>query len=607
MNYHPILKSVFGFDTLRPSQIPVIDSILSHSDTLAIMPTGGGKSLCYQLPALMFDGVTVVISPLIALMIDQVAALRKNGVPACYINSSQSEGEQREFMDQIRGGDIKILYVSPEKVLSGGGVFLDFLASLQVSLFAIDESHCVSQWGHDFRPEYAQLGVIKRRFPHVPLIALTATADKLTRDDIIDRLGIEGCNIYISSFDRPNIRYTVAAKDDGYTQLQNFVNTWTGESGIVYCLSRKSTEEVAKKLTSFGIPARAFHAGLSTETKQETYDDFMQDRLQVVVATIAFGMGIDKPDVRFVVHWNLPKTIENYYQETGRAGRDGLQSEAFLLFDAGDSVMLRSFIQKGSKPAHFQTKESQIFDKIQYDKLDRLIDFCQTGQCRRRVLLQYFEERRDKDCGNCDCCLNPKDTIDGLIIAQKIISAIARTGERFGANYILDVLIGADNEKITQNKHNELPTFGVGKDKSKKEWSSYINQLIGIGLIEVVYDGFIKTLALNEESKKVLSGYIDVNLIEYVEVVKAEKQVRVVHQNTDLSASENKLFEKLRTIRTGLAAQEKVPTFLIFSNATLVDMAQKQPKTFDEFGEVSGVGKQKQAKYWKEFVRAFER
>jgi ATP-dependent DNA helicase RecQ len=607
------LKQYFGYDSLRPSQIPVIESILSKQDTLAIMPTGGGKSICYQLPSTLLPGLTIVVSPLIALMHDQVESLRKNGINAMYYNSSQSSQEQEEVLEMLNemekyghtnwDGSIKMLYTSPERLLAGNAVFLNYLKKLPISLFAIDEAHCVSSWGHDFRPEYSQLGLVKDAFPEVPIIALTATADELTRQDILIKLNLSEPKAFISSFDRPNIYYRVEAKADAYEQLEEFITGFKGQAGIIYCLSRKSTEEVAGKLTKMGIKAMPYHASIDGELKQKAYKLFMDDKVQVIVATIAFGMGIDKPNVRFVIHWNLPKNIESYYQETGRAGRDGLPSEALLLYNAGDSVTLRKFIENGGTAGPMVSmKERDLFKSIQHDKLDRLLEFCQTGHCRRRVLLQYFREGIVKDCGNCDRCTNPPAKIDGTELAQKIMSAIYRTDQRYGVGYIVDLLLGVSNDRMVANGHVNLPTFGIGKDREKQEWMSYVNQLIDLGVIDIKYDGFIKTLGLNEKSKHILTGGGDIDLVEYKAKVATPIKNKDKKEKALLSESEQVVFEKLRELRKEIATRESVPAFVIFGDAALVAMAQEMPTNKKEFGEISGVGKLKLEKYAEEFL-----
>jgi ATP-dependent DNA helicase RecQ len=605
----PTLKQYFGYDKLRPAQEPVIANILKGDDTLAIMPTGGGKSLCYQLPALLLPGLTVVISPLIALMHDQVQSLNKNGVNAVYLNSSQSAEEQTEIWNilheiKAKGNtsgvdDLKLIYTSPERLLANDKQFLTFLTGLPISLIAIDEAHCVSSWGHDFRPEYSQLSILKELFPATPVIALTATADELTRKDILEKLNLHKPQTFISSFDRPNIHYKVESKGDPYAQLTDFIKSWPNQAGIVYCLSRKSTEEVANKLNKLGIKAKPYHASIEKTEKEKAYSDFMADKIQVICATIAFGMGIDKPNVRWVAHWNLPKNIESYYQETGRAGRDGLPSEAMLIYNAGDAFTLRRFIDNGSSTN--PTVSDQLFRSIQHDKLDRLLEFCQTGHCRRRVLLQYFQEKMTQDCGNCDCCDFPRDKTSGTVIAQKVMSAIFRTEQRFGIGYIVDLLLGIGNDRMEKYGHNTLPTFGIGKDMAKDIWMFYANQLIDLGLIDIKYDGFIKTLGLNESSNEILAGKKTVELIKYKP--KEEKvRVRSGKKDLDLTDNEQVLFDKLREKRKELASREKVPPFVVFSDQTLVFMAKQKPRDLTEFAQISGVGSVKLNKYAKDFL-----
>jgi ATP-dependent DNA helicase RecQ len=601
------LKQYFGYDTLRPAQEPVIANVLAGRDTLAIMPTGGGKSLCYQLPALVLPGLTIVISPLIALMHDQVQSLNKNGVNAVYLNSSQSSEEQNEIWEILREikakgnasdvDDLKLIYTSPERLLANDNYLLEFLKDLPISLIAIDEAHCVSSWGHDFRPEYSQLSILKTLFPSTPIIALTATADELTRKDILKKLNLNDPQTFISSFDRPNIHYRVESKGDPYEQLTDFIKSWPKQAGIVYCLSRKSTEEVANKLNKIGIKAKPYHASIDKSEKEATYSDFMADKIQVICATIAFGMGIDKPNVRWVAHWNLPKNIESYYQETGRAGRDGLPSEAMLIYNAGDAFTLRRFIDNDNN----NTEMGKLFRTIQHDKLDRLLEFCQTGHCRRRVLLQYFQEKALTDCGNCDCCDFPRDKIDGTILAQKIMSAIFRTEQRFGIGYIVDLLLGISNERMVKYGHDKLPTFGIGRDLAKEVWIFYTNQLIDLGLVSVVYDVFIKTLALGEAASDVLTGKKKLELIKFKP--KEEKvRVRKSKPNMELSDEDMELFEKLRERRSEIAKREKIPAFVVFGDQTLYFITKNRPNNLDKFANISGVGSVKLKKYGREFV-----
>jgi len=611
------LKQHFGFSDLREAQKPVVEAVLNGSDVLAIMPTGGGKSLCYQLPAMILPGLTVVISPLIALMHDQVEALKENGIWAEFLNSSQSLTEQNLVLDALRDWKnnpdsdtekLKLLYLSPEKLLSGNGVFLKALTQIPVSLFAVDEAHCISSWGHDFRPEYTQLSAIRQIFPDTPLLALTATADQLTQKDIQHKLEIDEQNTFISSFDRPNIQYHVEPKIGGTKRLISFIEAQNGAAGIVYCLSRKSTENIAEKLSQKGISAKPFHAGLPQHQKDSTFAAFMRDEVQVVVATIAFGMGIDKPNVRFVAHWNLPKNIENYYQETGRAGRDGLPATALLLYSASDAVTLRSFIMDTSEvPEHLSVTEQKQYQLLQLDKLNRLMELCQTGSCRRRVLLNYFNQKMDHDCGNCDRCLYPPTKVNGTVIAQKILSAIARTGQNFGAGYIVDILRGTENERITTNGHDQIPTFGVGKDWSKNEWNYYLAELIGLSVIEVEYSERFRILKLGEKAMEVLRGE-KLELVEFQKPAKTKQErgerKAKFHPKNDLSDTELELFEHLRKLRMEIAKQQNVPPYVIFGDKTLVEIARTQPKSKQEFLDVNGVGKSKLEKFGVQFLQA---
>jgi ATP-dependent DNA helicase RecQ len=608
------LKQYFGYDKLRPSQVPVIESILAGQDTLAIMPTGGGKSLCYQLPAMLGEGLTVVVSPLIALMEDQVSSLSKNGINAVFLNSTQSLEEKDIIWDALNEikstgntnspDAIKLLYTSPERLLSGDGDFINYLKSLPISLLAIDEAHCVSSWGHDFRPEYSKLAILKDIFPNTPIIALTATADELTRKDILTKLNLSSPKTFISSFDRPNIHYSVEPRSEPYDQLKDFVSSWKGQAGIVYCLSRKSTEEVSAKLVKMGVKSMPYHASLPKDQKQTAYQLFMEDEIQVIVATIAFGMGIDKPNVRFVVHWNLPKNIESYYQETGRAGRDGLPSEAMLIYSSSDAFTLRKFIDNDTSTN--PNVDQKLFQAIQHDKLDRLLEFCQTGHCRRRVLLQYFQEKSTQDCLNCDCCDSPRAKIDGTTLTQKIMSAIYRTDQRFGIGYIVDVLLGISNERMVRHGHDKLPTFGIGKDASKEEWMFYTNQLIDLGLVVIKYDGFIKTLALSESAMDILQSKSTIDLIKYIPKDSKTKTTKSKTKTTGLSEEDSELFEKLRQKRKEISVREGVPAFVVFGDQTLVYIAKLKPTTKSEFSNISGVGQKKLDKYSKEFIEVIK-
>ena len=582
-----ILKHQFGFDSFRMNQEPAIDAVLRKKDCVLLMPTGGGKSLCYQIPALMLDGLTVVISPLIALMKDQVDALKNNGIEAAFLNSTQTSREQVEVFRDIRSGKLKLLYVAPERLLQSGDQFIDFLQSINVSLFAIDEAHCISSWGHDFRPEYIKLGRLKTSFPDIPVIALTATADRLVRKDIVERLNVPKAELFVSSFNRPNIFYAVEPKRNSYSQLLDYLEKRREESGIIYCLSRSSVDNLAADLADEGFSALPYHAGLDKATREKNQELFLKDEVKIVVATIAFGMGIDKSNVRFVVHMDLPKNIESYYQETGRAGRDGLQSDALLFFSWGDVIKLKGFAEvEGNR------EQSDIMLK----KLDTMGKFGDIKTCRRRFLLNYFSEETVAVCGNCDNCNTTFERFDGTIIAQKALSAVHRTEQRFGMSYLIDFLRGSQAKTI-RDEHKNLKTYGVGSDISKDNWFDYFKDLIEQGYLRQT-DGQYPVIVLTEKSDGVLRGKATVELIKVK--VKDEKRPSLVGDVQHEYSRD--LFDELKRMRTVFAKGENVPPYVIFSDATLIEMATYLPHDIAEMRQISGVGDLKLEKYGRDFV-----
>lgn len=585
-----ILKHRFGYDSFRMNQEAAIETVLGGRDCVVLMPTGGGKSLCYQIPALMFDGLTVVISPLIALMKDQVDALRANGVEAAFLNSTQTAAEQVKVFRDVRAGRLKLLYVAPERLLQSGDQFIDFLRGTNVSLFAIDEAHCISSWGHDFRPEYLRLSALKREFPQIPLIALTATADKLVRKDIFDRLAIDEAELFVSSFNRPNISYTVEPKRNSYGQLLNFLAERKDQSGIIYCLSRSSVDSLAADLRDEGFSALAYHAGLEKSVRDRHQNSFLTDETKIIVATIAFGMGIDKSNVRFVVHMDLPKNIESYYQETGRAGRDGLPSEALLFFSGADVIKLKGFAEVEGDP-----RQSQIMLK----KLDVMGKFGDLKTCRRKFLLGYFSEELTEDCGNCDNCTKTFERFDGTVIAQKALSAVYRTGQRFGMSYVIDFLRGSQAQTI-RDEHKNLKTYGIGSDISKHVWFDYFKDLISQGLLAQT-EGTYPVIVLTEKSMNVLTGDAKVELITAAE--REEKPKKLV-ADVDAPPYIKELFDRLRDVRTRFARAENVPPYVVFSDATLVEMAAYLPQNDAEMHKISGVGDLKFDRYGADFLDA---
>ena len=588
---HESLHSVFGLREFRPHQREVIEDLIAGRDVFVLMPTGGGKSLCYQLPALHRPGVGIVVSPLISLMKDQVDSLAATGVRAACYNSSLDAATARRVLARLHAGDLDLLYVAPERLMSPE--FLERLAGIEVALIAVDEAHCVSQWGHDFRPEYAALGGLRQQLPGVPLIALTATADPQTRQDIMRVLKLADASVHVTSFDRPNIRYGVRPKQRPLEQLLRFLATQGRESGIVYALSRKRVEEIATALAGRGLRAAAYHAGLPAAERDAVQEQFLRDELQIVVATVAFGMGIDKPNVRFVVHHDMPRHIEGYYQETGRAGRDGLPAEALLLFGTQDVVIARQLLEENANPEQ---------RRIEAHKLQAMVGFAESLTCRRQVLLGYFGEALAEPCGNCDVCLDPPERMDATEAARKALSCIYRVGQRFGMKYVVDVLRGADSERIRQLGHQRLSTWGIGKDLGEAEWMSILRQLIHRGFLVQDIANY-SVLKLTEAARPLLRGEMRLELARPPQREKpAASRGAAAHGALSLSAADLPLFEALRSLRRELAAQQGVPPYVVFGDVTLVEMAQERPQDAAGLLRITGVGQVKLERYGAAFL-----
>lgn len=592
------LKTYFGYDSFRPLQEEIIRHILDGNDALVLMPTGGGKSICYQLPALLREGTAVVVSPLISLMKDQVEALCANGISAGALNSSNDETENAALRRACMEGRLKLLYISPEKLLTEANYLL---RDMHISLFAIDEAHCISQWGHDFRPEYAQMGILHQQFPHVPIIALTATADKITREDIIRQLHLNHPRTFISSFDRPNLSLTVKR---GYQQKEksktilDFIARHPGESGIIYCMSRSKTESVAQMLQKQGIRTAVYHAGLSPSLRDEAQDDFINDRVQVVCATIAFGMGIDKSNVRWVIHYNLPKSIESFYQEIGRAGRDGLPSDTLLFYSLADLILLTKFATESGQ------------QNINLEKLQRMQQYAESDICRRRILLSYFREIADHDCGNCDVCKNPPERFDGTVIVQKALSAIVRTDQQIGTGVLVDILRGNMSSEVVGKGYQQLKTFAAGRDVPARDWHDYLLQMLQLGYFEIAYNEN-NHLKITSAGSDVLFGRATARLVvirreETNETKRGRKRKATVPAQElplGLPNTENEaLFEALRKLRKRLADEEALPAYIVLSDKVLHLLSTSRPTSLEEFGNISGIGEHKKKKYGKEFI-----
>ena len=598
-----ILKKYFGYTEFRPQQKEIITNILNKKDTLVLMPTGGGKSLCYQIPALMMEGTAIVVSPLISLMKDQVEALQANGIAARALNSMNSDTDNTNVRMECLQGKVKLLYISPERLISETSYLL---RDIKISLFAIDEAHCISQWGHDFRPEYTQLDILRKQFPRIPIVALTATADKITRQDIVKQLKMNEPEVFISSFDRPNLSLDVKK---GYQQkekiriIKRFIEKHGNESGIIYCMSRKTTEKVAELLYDEGFDTAVYHAGLSNFEREQTQDDFINDRVQIVCATVAFGMGIDKSNVRWVIHYNLPKSIESFYQEIGRAGRDGMKSDTMLFYSLGDMIQLTKFAEESNQK------------EINIEKLNRMQQYAESDICRRRILLSYFGETMEHDCGNCDVCRNPPERFDGTIIIQKALSAIARTNQQIATGTLIEILRGNFTQEISEKEYDKIKTFGAGRDIPSRHWQNYLLQMLNMGYIEIAYNEN-NHLKITELGAKVLYGKQNAELVVIKEDEFSNKQYK---KNTIVTSpvqikknaygnleNEDSLFETLRLLRLKLAEQEAIPPYIVMSDSTLQSLCDKKPKTLEDLDDISGFSEYKKKKYGRDFVNAIK-